>query len=356
MSAHTLPTAHWSLFSSRSGWAALIAIVISLGAISVSTQRVRDRRFATDAPAEQILYVQSPEVMKRLVLAYGDLAADVYWIRALQHFGRSHLDAAEARPTIGPYALVFPLLSQAAPFGVADGGRSRDRLLYPLLDMSTTLDPLFNIAYRFGAIFLSEAPPGGPGRPDQAIALLEKGIKAAPDRWQYYQDAGFVHYWARRDFISAADWFAKASRIDGAPWWLKPLAANTLAVGGSREASRTLYRAMTRSAENDYMRRDAVHRLQQLDALDLIDAMRAQMVRYRAAGGGPPYTWQALIGAGLLRDAPTDPMGFPLVLTPDNGDVQLHPQSSLHPLPAEPPASVHPPTTVGAPAAARPPA
>ena len=49
-------------------------------------------------------------------------------------------------------------------------------LLYPLLDLTTTLDPLFNIAYRFGAIFLAEAYPAGAGRPDLAVALLEKGI------------------------------------------------------------------------------------------------------------------------------------------------------------------------------------
>ena len=50
-------------------------------------------------------------------------------------------------------------------------------LLYPLLDLTTTLDPRFNIAYRFGAIFLAEPYPGGPGRPDLAIALLEKGLR-----------------------------------------------------------------------------------------------------------------------------------------------------------------------------------
>ena len=51
-------------------------------------------------------------------------------------------------------------------------------LLYPLLDLSTSLDPLFNVAYRFGAIFLAEPHPGGPGRPDLAIALLEERHRA----------------------------------------------------------------------------------------------------------------------------------------------------------------------------------
>ena len=75
-------------------------------------------------------------------------AADVYWIRAIQHYGGERLSTAADR---------------------------NFELLFPLLDLATTLDPYFTIAYRFGAIFLSEPLPGGPGRPDQAIALLRKG-------------------------------------------------------------------------------------------------------------------------------------------------------------------------------------
>ena len=58
--------------------------------------------------------------------------------------------------------------------------------------MTTTLDPRFNIAYRFGAILLSEAYPNGPGKPDDAIKLLEKGLRAEPNKWEYFYDAGFV--------------------------------------------------------------------------------------------------------------------------------------------------------------------
>src|SRR5439155_7737384 len=68
-------------------------------------------------------------------------------------------------------------------------------LLYPVLDITTSLDPRFTIAYRFGAVFLAEAYPRGPGRPDLAVALLEKGIREQPDKWEYMEDIGFVHYW-----------------------------------------------------------------------------------------------------------------------------------------------------------------
>ena len=104
-------------------------------------------------------------------------------------------------------------------------------LLYPLLDMATGLDPYYNIAYRFGAIFLSEPKPAGPGRPDLAVKLLRKGLEAQPTKWQYMQDIGFVHFWAMHDYKGAAEWFERGSRLPGAAWFLKPLAADDAGAG-----------------------------------------------------------------------------------------------------------------------------
>src|SRR5262249_58421613 len=120
--------------------------------------------------------------------------------------------------------------------------------LFPLLNLTPPFVPAFTLAYRFGAIFLSEAPPAGPGRPDQAIRLLEKGLAARPDKWEYMQDIGFVHYWWDHDYHAAAAAFQKASTMPGAPWWLESLAATTLAQGGDRRASRVMWQAARRTA------------------------------------------------------------------------------------------------------------
>ena len=287
----------------------LIAFAALFGA-AVAIQVQRDRRFATDRPAEQVLYLQSPAVAGRLALSYDLLAADVYWIRALQQFGRARKTTAQERDYT---------------------------LLYPLLDMATGLDPHFDIAYRFGAIFLSEPKPSGPGRPDLAEKLLLKGLQARPHRWQYMQDIGFVHFWALHDYQGAAAWFERGSRLPGAAWFLKPLAAMTLAQGGHRSASRTLFRALAESGESDWIRKNAVHRLRQLDAMDALDELRRIVAVYRARGGATPMTWQGLVRAGYLRAVPTDPEGVVYALGPWSGDVSLGEGSTLAPLPAEPP-------------------
>ncbi len=286
--------------------APVLVAVAALFAAAVMMQVQRDRRFATDQPAEQVLYVQSPDVARRLALSYDLLAADVYWIRALQHFGKARKTTAQERD----YAL-----------------------LYPLLDMATGLDPYYNIAYRFGAIFLSEGKPGGPGRPDLAEKLLLKALAAQPTKWEYMQDIGFVHFWAMQDPKGAAEWFERGSRLPGAAWFLKPLAATTLAQGGHRSASRTLFKAIAESGENEWMRKDAKRRLRQLDAMDAIDELRGIVEVYRERGGPTPMTWEALVRARYLRTIPTDPDGAVFALGPWSGDVGLGEKSKLAPLP-----------------------
>src|SRR5262249_30898063 len=151
------------------------------------------------------------------------------------------------------------------------------------------------------------AYPRGPGRPDLAIALLEKGLRAQPDKWEYMEDIGFVHYWYRHDYREASRWFGSASEIPGAPWWLRSLAASTLAQGGDRQSSRLMWQVIRQSSEIDWLRQDAERRLAQLDALDAIDELQRRVNILTARTGEAPKDWLALVRAGLLPRAPLDP-------------------------------------------------
>ncbi len=281
--------------------AALLVAATGFQMASLSQRPVRD------LPA--VLYLQAPTVARRAVLSFDMLAADLYWLRALQHFGATRLQ------TSGPRTF---------------------ENLFPFLDLATSLDPRFVVAYRFGAIFLSESPPGGPGRPDLAVRLLEKGVAATPDRWQYFQDIGFVHYWWTGEYARAADAFSKGAAIEGAPWWMRSLAAVTLSEGGDRQTSRLLWRSLSQTAENDWLRRDAQRRLTQLDALDHLDQLQAVVARGRLSGLSAPWSWAQLLQAGLLSGVPIDPTGVPYVIDINAGRVDLDRRSTLWPLPTEP--------------------
>ena len=293
-----------TVLSPRASDRGVTATLVVLLTVAVTLQAARERLAPPPEAEVPALWLQSPEAARRIMLSFTDLAADVYWMRAVVHYG------SERR-------------SQ---------GTGRYPLLYPLLDMATTLDPWFDVAARMGAIFLSEGYPGGPGRPDRAIQLLEKGLTHDPMRWQYRHDIGFVNYWWLKNYAEAARQFDLGSRMPDAPEWLRTMAAVTLARGGDRDAARKLCSEMLEAADLDWMRRAAVYGLQQLRALDDLDGLRARVGRVTELTGASPRTWDAVIAAGLLTGVPIDPSGAPYALAPD-GTVTLDPTSALNPLP-----------------------
>ena len=281
-------------------------LLVMLMASAIGLQALRERGGELPAGPDSLLYVRSPAALQRMALSYKSILADVYWIRAVQLYGDTKL------------------------------GRTADRsygLLYPLLELTTTLDPYFRVAYQFGALFLAESPPGGPGRPDLAIKLLQRGLEAQPDDWQLYQAIGFVHYWTTQDYAAAADWFGRASRQPKAPTWMAPLAAVTLAEGGNRKSSRLLWQQIQQSATDDWFRNEADRRLKQLDAMDQIDLLTKVVTAFSARYGRAPASWAELARTGFVRGAVVDPTGAPYRL--EGSTVALDPASKLLPLPKE---------------------
>lgn len=289
-----------------------VVAVTTMLALAVALQVVRDRVVAHTGVDKQVLYVSSGEVMRRAALSYDTLLADVYWIRALQHFGGERQKPGQER---------------------------RYDLLYPLLDLATTLDSRFTVGYRFGAIFLAEPHPGGAGRPDQAIALLKKGVAFNPNKWDYYHDIGFIYYWNLHDYKQAAEWFGRGGGMPGAPFWLKTYAAIMLTRGGDRQASRAMWMQIGQNEESDWLRKMAQLRLAQLDALDQIDVLQRIVAGFATRTGQRAQSWEQLVAAGAVRGIPIDPAGTPYKLDADTGEIGVRSESELWPLPTEPAAA-----------------
>ena len=284
------------------------ASIALLMVVAIGVEVVRGRSYSEDPVDDRLLYVRSGNVAARMALSFDAMAADVYWVRALQHFGNDRI-----QPNVP----------------------KRFELLYPLLDLTTTLDPDFVVAYRFGAIFLSEPYPGGANRPDLAIALLKKGVSTR-NKWEYYHDIGFVYYWNLHDYKNAAYWFGRGGDLPGAPWWLRTYAAVMLTKGGDRQASRFMWQQMLQSATNEWLRNTSQMRLLQLDALDQIEVLRRAVVEFQRRTGKLPERWSDLVAAGLLRGEPIDPSGTPYTLNFATGEVNVSGYSTLYPLPTEP--------------------
>lgn len=198
--------------------------------------------------------------IKGFALGAEGLLADWYWMRALQYIGGKVLN------------------SENENINLEDLGSLNPRLLYPLLDNATDLDPHFLTAYSYGAIVLPAIDK------QQAIKLTEKGIAANPQEWRLHQYLGYIH-WRLGNFEKAAEVYEQGSRVAGAAQFLNMMAAKMRADGGSRETARQMYQQMANEATDEQTRSVGVVRLQQLDALDELDAINVELEKFRNQNG-----------------------------------------------------------------------
>jgi hypothetical protein len=268
----------------RSVRLALLAVPVLFLAIASLQTRI-DAQTRTIAQQKEELLLRSGPLLKKLSLGYDSLLADIYWTRSVQYYGTR----------IGSPGEKF-------------------ELLWPLLDITTTLDPKLMIAYRFGAIFLSEPIPTGADRPDLAVELVKRGVAAIPDDWRMESDLGFLYYWHLKDYAQASATYLDASKKPDAPLWLKIIAAQVAAKGDSFSTSRAIWTELFDTAQNPAVKKNAFQHLQSGD--------------YRKRYGRYPETVKELYQSGLLSGIARDPAGIPYIFGPD-GKAQLDPNSPV---------------------------
>lgn len=251
------------------------------------------------ATLEEVLYVSSPKALKRMSLGYNGLIADIYWTRAVQYFGNKHVQGADSY-----------------------------KLLSPLLEIATTLDPKLLVAYEFGSNFLTAKPPQGAGMPEQAITLVEEGIRNNPDEWKLYYDLGFIYYLDRKDYRNAADAFARGSRVPNAHPWMKIMAARAAQEGGEADMARMLWTTTFETTPSKEIKANAAAHLRALQVDSDVTFLESLTARYRQQTGHLPSSFRDLESAGMLAGIPQDPLGVPYKLTSE-GKIEVNDPDDL---------------------------
>jgi len=277
----------------------LAALVFGFAGIWQLQHRIDVERAALHQEEDEIL-LRSGRLMKILSLEYAPFVATIYWTRAVQYYGnkRVHEDV-------------------------------NLESLWPLLDVATTLDPNLIPPYRFGSTFLAEPQPQGAGRPDLAIKLLDRGIRANPDYWRLYQDLGYAYYFGTKDYQKASNAFLEGSKNPHAPVWMKIMAARIAEQGESRETSRFLWMEIYNSTKDPMLKENAKIQLMLLRSDDDKDRIDELAAAFQVKTGHPPANMRELVEAGLLPGEPADPKGFVYVFGKD-GKAQLNPASPLY--------------------------
>ena len=271
-------------------FASTLLVACMLSSVLLLRQVDRMRGGAT---LQEVLYISSPQALKRLSLGYDGLLADIYWTRAVQYFGSKHF-----------------------------AGSQNYDLLAPLLEITTALDPHLTVAYEFGANFLAPQPPNGAGQPQRAIELSEFGIRNNPNEWRLYYDLGFIYYMELKDYKNAADAFARGSRVPNAHPFLGVMAAQMAQHSGELRMAQMMWSTTYQSTQDRNVRANAATHLRALQVEQDVTNLESLVSAYRAKTGHLPTSFLDLQAAGMLREIPVDPLGHTYQLTSD-GHVEV---------------------------------
>jgi hypothetical protein len=282
----------------KSDIALLLLVPVGFLGVWRLQQHIDAQQSAVTSEDDQVM-LRSSKVVKALSLEYAPLVADIYWTRVVQYFGNKR------------------------------AGKQVDlRLLWPLLDVTSVLDPHLMPVYHFGSMFLSDAPPRGAGRPDLAAELIERGIRANPDQWRLYYDLGFVYYFDMKDYAKASAAFYEGSKNPHALIWMKILAAKIAAEGNSAQTSIFLWKDVYDTTTDPSIRENALNHLQLLQAEDDCKQIDALVTEYEKRFGRRPTRINELMQTGLLQGAPVDALGYPYTLS-EEGKAEINLDSPL---------------------------
>jgi hypothetical protein len=270
---------------------ASVLLVICLAGSVLLLRQVDQQR--TGATLEEVLFISSPTLLKRMSLGYEGLLADIYWTRAVQYFGDRLTRGSEH----------FDLLA-------------------PLLEITTALDPQLMVAYEYGSNFLAPKIPGGAGQPERAIKLAEFGIRNNPNEWHLYYDLGFIYYMDVGDYENAEKAFADGARVPHAHQIMSIMAAKMAEHAGNIQTARLMWVTTYQTTLDKNVKANAIAHLRALQVDEDVTNLENAVSFFRKKTGHLPQSFAELEAANLLRGIPVDPIGHTYKLMPD-GHVEV---------------------------------
>lgn len=280
-------SAHLALLSNWAGWALAGALLCALCVSAIGVLAVVERQRPAIVRAAELSYLPKSEYLKVAVLGYRHLAADLIWLRAVQHFG------------------------------VKEQTAEGYRWAYHAVDVLTDLDPKFAYAYQMAGTILGVWA----NLPRESVAILSKGMVHNPEVWQLPFFLGYDYFYELHDPVSAAKFFRLASTLPGAPEYLPKLAARMTIEAGDPEAALEFLQRLYQQVQEPRLREGLERRIREVIAERDIRFLEEGIRRYRARYGKLPGSLEALVTGGIIVRVPDDPLGGLYQVNPSDGTV-----------------------------------
>jgi hypothetical protein len=247
-----------------------------------------DRHRPPDVRAAELAYLPRGDYLKVVVLGYRRFAADLIWLKAVQHFG-------ESKQTARGY-----------------------QWAYHATDVVTDLDPQFAVAYQAAGTILGVWAD----RVEESIAILIKGMRQLPDVWQLPFYVGYDYYYVLHDGSKAAHYFRMASILPGAPAYLPKLAARMTVENGDPDAAIEFLERLYQQTQDERLREGLLARMKEVVVERDLRFLEGAVARYRARHGRMPEQLADLVNGGVIDGVPDEPLGGRYELSAGDGSVR----------------------------------
>jgi tetratricopeptide (TPR) repeat protein len=273
----------WIGVKDRRGLISSLGLLLILANCMVGAQILLERERPTTAKAEELSYLPKGNYLRVAVLGYRQIAADLLWLKAVQHLGE---------------------LKQAANGYVS---------AYHVTDVVTDLDPKFLFAYQATGTVLSIWGE----RLNESIAILKKGVIHNPDDWHLPFMLGYNYFFELCDPGSAATYFRVASELPGAPTYLPKLAARMTVEAGDPAAAFEFLQRLHQQVRDERVREALENRMKEVIAEQHLQMLEEGIRQYKTRYGNTPNTIQDMERHGVIERMPTSPFGGPYEISSD---------------------------------------
>lgn len=274
----------------KHGLVRVIGTLILIGSFFASSMLALvwlDRERSAVERSSDLFYLPKGDYAKWATLGYRQAAADLIWLKAIQHFG-------ERKQTAQGY-----------------------RWAYHAVDVVTDLDPQFSFAYLVAGTILGIWA----GQVEESISILTKGMQHNPTVWQLPFTVGYDYYFELCDAATAARYFRIAATLPGSPQYLPKLAARMTVEGSGPDAALEFLEHFSQQTSDERLLEALEQRAKEVVIERDIQGLDRAVKLYKARFGRLPEDLQQLVNGGILDRLPLEPLGGKYELNKTTGTV-----------------------------------
>ena len=246
-----------------------------------------------------MLYLPSERFLKGVALGFDEILSDILWIKALAYFG-GHAVTDQDYTWLGH-----------------------------ILDIVTSLDPLFSYPYEFGGIILTTEV----GDVEKSNSLLKKGMENVPksnERYWYYPFfIAFNHMYYKNDYKTAAHYLEIASKFPQSPSYLPLLVSRLYSNANSLDVAITFLSEMIKSSQKPELKEKLKQRLNEIINQSNIQFLETAKNNFFLEFYRYPHGIGELFTNGLIFFIPADPRGGTYYISKENGSIENTKKSDL---------------------------